>query len=89
MKADDWDRMVNRNDPDIDFLLGQRFAALLLLRKWIDILNPHERDQLATIALSCYEDRLFEDGESFLSMNPAVGEGFRDLCKMFRDAHLE
>ena len=89
MNAEDWDRMVDRNDPDIDFLVGQRIAAIALLKKMTGTLTPEARDYYATAAMAFYDDRLYENEASILHSSPAVGAGFRDFCKMFRDARLE
>ena len=89
MDATDWDRMVDRNDPDLDFLIGQRFAAILLLKQWLSDLEPDERNYWAVLVSSLYEERLLENQESILYSSPAIGAGYRDLCRMFLDGSLE
>ena len=89
MNAEEWDRMVDRNDPDINFLVGERAAAILLLQKLTDTLTAEARDYYATAAMAFYDNRLYENEASILHSSPAVGDGFRDFCKMFRDACLE
>lgn len=89
MNAEEWDRMVDRNDPDIDFLVGQRVAAIMLLKKLSDTLTPEAKDYYATAAMAFYDNRLYENEASILHSSPAVGDGFRDFCKMFRDSCFE
>ena len=45
MKADHWDKLCDRGDPDVDSLLGERFAAHEFLKIWIAQLDPAVRQR--------------------------------------------
>lgn len=82
MTPENFDRMIDRNDPDINYLLGEWLAAYSLLKLWMPHLSDEQLEKLSAGAKQIYEDRLFA-GSDLLKL-PEVEDGFRDLLDFFR-----
>ena len=82
MTRAEWIRIMERNDPDVHLLMGQREAALLMLLVITENWNQYERDDCANKAIIAYEQRL--KGSNQAEFIPVLGPGFRDLCDLFR-----
>ena len=81
MKPSDWDRMMNRHDTDIQFLMGQREAARWLLHAATRHIDVGQRQLLADTVRTAYEDqRARPDSSLYFDV---MGPGFLEFCRLF------
>ena len=81
MKTEDWDRMMEREDPDIQFLMGQREAARLLLNAATRGIDSAQRQTLVNAARMVYEaQRARPDSSLHFDV---MGPGFLEFCRLF------
>lgn len=81
MKPSDWDRMMDREDTDIEFLMGQREAARLLLQIATRGIDAARRELWVTAARTVYEEqRAKPDSSRYFEV---MGSGFLEFCRLF------
>ena len=81
MKTEDWDRMMEREDPDIQFLMGQREAAHLLLNAATRGIDSAQRQMLVNTVKMVYEaQRARPDSSLHFDV---MGPGFLGFCQLF------
>ena len=82
MTRADWANMMESDNTDVHFVMGQREAALIMLLVITKNWNQGQREDCIKKAITAYETRLRNsDQEGFI---PLLGPGFRHLCELFR-----